>query len=73
MPAKSKVNLNVHKLEILMGQKIEREHYKTAQFIRKYVNRYHHAPPNKVIFKKIAADHIKENPRYYAKLKKAKL
>lgn len=61
------------KSQLKLGMKIESEHKHTVAFIRKFVKRYHKVPSNKIIFKDIAKDHLREDPKYYLKLKKAKL
>ncbi len=59
--------------QLKLGTKVESEHKGTVAFIRKNVKRYCKVPSNKLIFKSIAKDHLKEDPKYYLKLKKAKL
>jgi hypothetical protein len=59
--------------ELLIGQKIEGEHAHTYKFISSYLKTHKKLPPKKMVFSKIASDHLKEDKRYYTKLKKAKL
>lgn len=59
--------------QIKMGVKIESEHKKTVKFIEGYYKKYKKFPAPKKIFTSIAKDHLKEDPLYYSKLKKAKL
>lgn len=61
------------KNELRTGIRIESEHSKTIDFIKKYRNRYGRFPTKKKIFTHIAKDHLKEDKKYYTKLKKAKL
>lgn len=59
--------------QLSMGIKIEREHSKTLDFIKKYHKRYGKFPPNVDVYRHIASDHLREDKRYYSKLKEAKL
>jgi sulfur relay (sulfurtransferase) DsrC/TusE family protein len=59
--------------QLRMGLKVEKEHKKTIGFIKSYVKKNKTFPTNKIIFQSIAKDHLKEDKRYYSKLKKAKL
>lgn len=59
--------------QLRMGIKVESEHRKTIRYIEGYVKKHHKMPARKNIFANIAADHLKEDPRYYTKLKKARL
>lgn len=59
--------------ELKMGVRVEAEHKKTIRFIKSYYNKHKKFPAPKQIFKSIASDHLKEDPKYYLKLKKAKL
>lgn len=52
---------------------IESEHADTVRFIKHYLSKHKKLPPNKMIYRQIALNHIKEIPTYYIKLKKAKL
>lgn len=55
------------------GVKVELEHKKTFDFIKKYYNKKGKMPSNTMIASKIASDHLKENPNYYKIVKKMKL
>lgn len=59
--------------QLRMGIKVEGEHARTYKFISKYVKQHKRMPPKKLVFINIAKDHLKENKKYYSKLKKAKL
>ena len=59
--------------QLKMGIAIEKEHKGTIKFIKNYVRAHKAFPSNTKIFTSISKDHLKENPRYYAVLKKAKL
>ena len=59
--------------QLKIGIRTEREHKKTVNFIKSYVKKTKRFPSNKMIFTHIAKDHIKENPKYYTKLIKARL
>lgn len=59
--------------QLRMGVNVEKEHKKTIRFIKSYVKKNKTFPANKTIFQSIAKDHLKEDKRYYSKLKKAKL
>jgi len=58
--------------QLTAGILIEREHNDTINFIKKAI-REQKEIKNKKIFMKIAQDHLKEDPYYYTKLKKASL
>jgi hypothetical protein len=55
------------------GIKVEMEHKKTFDFIKKQFNKTGKMPSNVSIASKIAQDHLKENPNYYKIVKKMKL
>jgi len=59
--------------QIKMGVGVEAEHTKTIKFIQTYYKAHKRFPKKDLIFSSIAADHLKEDPKYYTKLKKAKL
>ena len=59
--------------QLKQGIRIEREHKPTVQFIKSYYAKHKKLPPNNLIYRQIAMNHIKENKSYYTKLKKAKL
>jgi len=59
--------------QLKAGIKIEKEHKPTYTFIQNYLKRKGKLPPQKLVYKHIAQNHIKEIPNYYTKLKKAKL
>lgn len=59
--------------QLRMGMKVEAEHSSTLKYIKRYYNKHHKMPPQKSIFQHIARDHLREDKKYYTKLKKAKL
>lgn len=59
--------------ELKWGIKVEKEHSKTIDYIGKYYKAYKRLPPKNLVFKHIAQDHLKEDKKYYTKLRKAKL
>lgn len=59
--------------QLKKGIAIEREHKKTIAFIEGYYKKHKTFPSRNKIFASIAKDHLKEDPKYYSKLKKAKL
>lgn len=59
--------------ELTMGQKVEREHASTISYLEQYFKAHKKLPARSKIFKHIAIDHLKEDPKYYTKLKMAKL
>jgi sulfur relay (sulfurtransferase) DsrC/TusE family protein len=59
--------------QLKIGQRIESEHKKTVAFIESYYRKHKQLPARSKIFQSIAKDHLKEDPKYYSKLKKAKL
>ena len=59
--------------QLKTGIRVESEHKKTMNFIKNYYEKHDKLPANKLVFTHIAKDHIKENPRYYSKLKTLKL
>lgn len=61
------------KSQLSQGIKTEREHKDLVRFLNKYVKLHHRTPSSKTIYRKIAEAHIKENPNYYKRLKKARL
>lgn len=58
--------------QLKQGIKVESEHKDVYAWLKKACN-CQSLPPAKEMYKKIAQDHLKENPQYYKKLKKAKL
>lgn len=58
--------------QLKQGIKIEAEHEDIIKYIRKKCG-LGQCPSNKEIFKGIAKAHLKEDPKYYKKLKKAGL
>jgi hypothetical protein len=58
--------------QLRMGIKVEKEHKDTAKFIEKFAKKKIF-PSRDLIYSKIAQDHLKEDPEYYTKLKKAGL
>jgi sulfur relay (sulfurtransferase) DsrC/TusE family protein len=59
--------------QVKEGIKVEREHKSTVSFIKKYSQKHGRMPSENEIFKRIAKNHLDENPFYYKKLKKCKL
>jgi len=55
------------------GIKVEMEHKKTFDFIKNYFKKKGRMPSNTEIAGRIASDHLKEDPKYYTKIKKYKL
>jgi len=53
------------KKELKKGREIEREHSQTIKKLKQNPNR-----PKKKVYTDIAKDHLKEDPKYYTKLKK---
>jgi len=64
---------NMKNKELLMGKRIESEHEHTMKFISKYLKTHNKLPPRNLVFTSIAKDHLKEDKKYYSKLKKARL
>jgi sulfur relay (sulfurtransferase) DsrC/TusE family protein len=61
------------KSQLKQGLKIEREHKPTYTFIKNYLKKHKKLPSQKLVFKHIAQNHIKEIPNYYTRLKRARL
>ena len=61
------------KKQLKMGVKVESEHKGTLKFIKSYYKKNKQFPSPNTIYASIAKDHLKEDKRYYTKLKKAKL
>lgn len=59
--------------QISSGMKIEREHGDTIKYIKSFYRKHKSFPPNSKIYKRIALNHLSEDPKYYTKLKKCKL
>lgn len=59
--------------QVKMGIGVEKEHTKTIRFIQTYYKSHKRFPKKDVVFAHIAKDHLREDPIYYTKLKKAKL
>ena len=59
--------------QLTYGTKIESEHADVMRFIRRHLKKKKHLPSNNAVFRAIAKSHLKEDKRYYIKLKKAKL
>jgi len=57
--------------ELKMGIKVEYdEHGKTVDFIKNYFKKNKKFPNKKIISTHIAKDHLKEDKKYYTKIKK---
>ena len=61
------------KNQINTGIKIEMEHKDTVKFIKSYYKKHKTIPSSSKIYKRIALNHLNEDPKYYSKLKKCKL
>ncbi len=61
------------KKQISTGVKIEQEHSDTLKFIKSYFRKHKKLPPNSKVYKRIAINHLDENPKYYTKFNKCKL
>ena len=59
--------------QLRQGIKVESEHKDVVEFIKLFHKRYGRFPTEKDIYTRIAKDHLKEDPRYYTKLKKYRL
>ena len=59
--------------QLKYGIKIESEHKDVMLKIRKFIKKNKKMPINKKVFTWIAETHLKEDPKYYIKLKKARL
>ena len=51
--------------QIIKGIKVEMEHLDTFKKIEEYVEEHKKFPPNKLMAKWIAVDHLKESEIYY--------
>lgn len=56
--------------QLQMGKKVESEHRGTYDFLVECVNKEQELPSADEFFELIAADHLKEFPDYYTRLKK---
>lgn len=59
--------------QLRMGIKAESEHKGTIKFIKDYKKKFGKFPPSRDVYIHIALDHLREDPKYYSKLKKYKL
>ena len=59
--------------EIKTGIKVESEHAPTYDYLKEFIRRNGKLPPKKDFFKRIAQNHIDEDPKYYEKLRRCKL
>lgn len=59
--------------QIALGIRAEKEHAGTVRYIKRYIKAHKAFPKDKAIYKHIAGEHLKEDPHYYTKLKKARL
>jgi sulfur relay (sulfurtransferase) DsrC/TusE family protein len=59
--------------QLRLGIKIEGEHKPTYNYLKDYVTKHKHLPPQKLFYKQIAQNHLAENKNYYNKLIKVKL
>ena len=64
---------NMKNHELKMGVKVESEHERTMRFISKYLKTHDRLPPKRLVFANIAKDHLKEDKKYYTKLRRARL
>jgi len=56
--------------QLRMGIKVEREHKGTYKFIKDYFKKHKKFPTQQEVYKRIAKEHIAEDPKYYTKIKK---
>lgn len=54
--------------QLKIGKQVEKEHSNTLKYLKKHPN-----TPLSKAEERIAKDHLREDPYYYTKLKKAKL
>jgi sulfur relay (sulfurtransferase) DsrC/TusE family protein len=59
--------------ELKAGIKVEKEHTRTFRFVKAYYRKHKKMPSDNIIARHIAQDHLREDRRYYTKLKKANL
>lgn len=59
--------------QLKTGIRIESEHKGTIKFIKGYVKKHNKFPSDRAVYSKIASDHLKEDRKYYSKLKKLNL
>lgn len=59
--------------ELSTGIKVESEHKPTYNYIKAYLKKHHKLPTQKDVFKRIAQNHIDEDPKYYEKVMRYKL
>lgn len=59
--------------QLTQGIKTEQEHKEVVEFIKQFHKKHGRFPKEKEIYTRIAKDHLREDPKYYTKLKKYKL
>ena len=65
--------MSAYSQKVKQGAKVEREHKRTVDFIKSYVQKYDKLPSSEEIYKGISKDHLREDKNYYKKLKVAGL
>jgi len=59
--------------QLRIGIKVESEHGDLVSYLKRYLKTKKKWPTKREIYKRIAKAHIREDPKYYTKLMKAKL
>jgi len=62
-----------YKMQLAKGKRVEREHKNTYLYLKRNVATTGKLPNEDKFYTSIATDHVKEDSKYYDKLKKAKL
>lgn len=62
----------MHK-QVIIGMRVEREHLGTFNKLKSYYNKHKRFPSNSFLTRAIALDHLREDKKYYTKLRKANL
>lgn len=63
-------NIKLSEEELKKGIKVEKEHLPTYQFIKDYYKEHGDFPPDKMVYERIASDHLTEIKNYYTLLLK---
>ena len=66
-------NYKMKSNQLRIGTRVEGEHKKTYKFLSHYLKTHKRLPPQGVVFKSIAKDHLREHKNYYQKLRRARL
>ena len=61
------------KIQLKKGIKVEMEHIPTFKFVKQFYKKNKRLPSDKMMATKIAKDHLKEDKKYYTKLKRHNL